>query len=131
MPCGRFCSFVIRAALLPVVAIAVLSAICRLGAAAEVSKPNIVLIVADDQAYTDFGFMGHKQIQTPRLDRLAAESLVFTNGYVPSSLCRPSLATILTGLYPHQHKIFSNDPPGPKGSSNGKPGRGPDFVAHA
>ncbi|MBA4017280.1 MAG: sulfatase [Pirellula sp.] len=74
-------------------------------------RPNIVLIVADDQAYGDFGFMGHKQIQTPRLDRLAAESLTFTRGYVPSSLCRPSLATILTGLYPHQHKIFSNDPP--------------------
>jgi arylsulfatase A-like enzyme len=98
-------------------------------AAAEAAgKPNIVLIVADDQAYGDFGFMGHQQIQTPRLDRLAAESLVFTHGYVPSSLCRPSLATILTGLYPHEHKIFSNDPPGPKGASKGKPGRGPDFV---
>lgn len=95
-------------------------------------RPNIVLIVADDQAYGDFGFMGHKQIQTPRLDRLAAESLTFTNGYVPSSLCRPSLATILTGLYPHQHKIFSNDPPlaptAGKGKGKGKqPGANAEF----
>jgi len=92
------------------------------------SPPNVVLIVGDDQAYGDFSFMGHPQIQTPRIDKLAAESLTFRNGYVPSSLCRPSLATILTGLYPHQHKIFSNDPPGPKGTSPGKPTRGADFV---
>ncbi len=55
--------------------------------------------------------MGHPHIRTPNLDRLAAQSLVFTRGYVPSSLCRPSLATIITGLYPHQHKIVNNDPP--------------------
>jgi len=73
--------------------------------------PNVVLIIGDDQAWGDFGFMGHPVIQTPRLDRLASQSLVFTRGYVPSSLCRPSLATIVTGLYPHQHKITSNDPP--------------------
>ena len=73
--------------------------------------PNVVLILGDDQAWGDFGFMGHEVIQTPRLDRLASEGLVFTRGYVPSSLCRPSLATLATGLYPHQHKITSNDPP--------------------
>ena len=38
-----------------------------------------------------------------RLDKLASESLVFTRGYVPSSLCRPSLASMVTGLYPHQN----------------------------
>jgi arylsulfatase A-like enzyme len=73
--------------------------------------PNVVLIIGDDQAWGDFGFMGHPVIQTPRLDRLASQSLVFTRGYVPSSLCRPSLASIITGLYAHQHKITSNDPP--------------------
>ena len=45
---------------------------------------------------------------------LANESLTFTRGYVPSSLCCPSLASIITGLYPHQHKITSNDPAAPK-----------------
>jgi arylsulfatase A-like enzyme len=79
------------------------------------SPPNIVLIISDDQAWTDFSFMGHTHIQTPNLDRLANDSLTFTRGYVPSSLCCPSLASIITGLYPHQHKITSNDPIAPKG----------------
>ncbi len=80
--------------------------------------PNMVLIISDDQAWTDFGFMGHETIQTPSLDRLARESAVFTRGYVPDSLCRPSLATIISGLYPHQHKIVGNDPP--KGTNRRK-----------
>jgi uncharacterized sulfatase len=75
--------------------------------------PNVVMIISDDQMWGDYSFMGHPTIQTPHLDKLAAESLVFTRGYVPSSLCRPSLATLITGLYPHQHKITSNDPPLP------------------
>jgi arylsulfatase A-like enzyme len=73
--------------------------------------PNIVMIVSDDQAWADYGFMGHPTIRTPNLDRLAAQSAAFTNGYVTTPLCRPSLATMLTGLYPHQHKITGNDPP--------------------
>ncbi len=73
--------------------------------------PNVVMIVADDQCWTDFGFMGHKVVRTPHLDKLAAESAVFPNGYVPTSLCRASLATLLTGLHGHQHKICCNDPP--------------------
>src|SRR5438876_959465 len=74
-------------------------------------KPNVVMIVADDQGWTDFGFMGHKDVKTPHLDKLAAESAVFPHSYVPTSLCRASLATLLTGLYGHQHKICCNDPP--------------------
>lgn len=83
-------------------------------------RPNVLLIVSDDQAWTDYGFMGHKTVQTPRIDRLAAESLCFTRGYVPSSLCCPSLASILTGRYPHQHKIANNDPPVPAGMPRGE-----------
>jgi arylsulfatase A len=75
------------------------------------SRPNIVLIISDDQGYRDFGFMGHPVVKTPHLDRLAQQSARFINGYVPSSVCRPSLATLLTGLYPHQHKIHFNHPP--------------------
>src|SRR5262245_52798585 len=81
------------------------------GATRADTPPNVVLIIADDQGWTDFGFMGHPVIRTPHLDRLAAESAVFPNGYVPTSLCRASLATLLTGLYGHQHKICCNDPP--------------------
>jgi uncharacterized sulfatase len=79
--------------------------------------PNIVMIISDDQAWTDYGFMGHAQIRTPHIDRLAAQSLTFVNGYVTSSLCCPSLASIVTGLYPHQHKVTSNDPPMPAGAA--------------
>lgn len=81
------------------------------------APPNIVLIVSDDHAWTDYGFMGHPHIKTPNLDRLAGESLTFTRGYVTSSLCCPSLASIITGRQPHRHKITSNDPPRPPSGS--------------
>ena len=77
------------------------------------APPNVLMIIGDDQAWTDYSFMGHAAIRTPNLDKLAAESLVFPHGYVPSSLCRASLATMVTGLFPHQHGITSNDPPYP------------------
>ncbi|HZN65189.1 MAG TPA: sulfatase [Tepidisphaeraceae bacterium] len=73
--------------------------------------PNVVMIIGDDQGWTDFGFVGHEVIRTPHLDKLASESAVFPNGYVPTSLCRASLATLMTGLYAHQHRICCNDPP--------------------
>jgi uncharacterized sulfatase len=79
--------------------------------ATAADKPNVVMIVGDDQGWTDFGFMGSKIVQTPHLDKLAADSAFFPNGYTPTSLCRASLATLLTGLYGHQHKICCNDPP--------------------
>jgi arylsulfatase A-like enzyme len=93
--------------------LAVMAPAASTGAAPKepAAPPNIVMIISDDQAWGDFGFMGHPTIRTPRLDRLAAESAVFPNGYVPTSLCRASLATLLTGMYGFQHKICCNDPP--------------------
>src|SRR5919109_394732 len=82
---------------------------------AQAGPPNVVMIIGDDQGWTDYGFMGHPHVKTPHLDRLASEGLLFKRGYVPSSLCRPSLATMITGLYPHQHRLTSNDPPWPRG----------------
>ncbi len=78
--------------------------------AAENRPPNIVLIISDDQAWTDYGFMGHGDIQTPSLDKLARESAVFRRGYVPTALCRPSLVTLLTGHYASVHGVTGNDP---------------------
>ena len=92
---------------LVVTALGLLSPVTPVAAA----PPNIVLIISDDQAWTDYGFMGHPTIRTPHLDRLANESALFPRGYVPNSLCRPSLATMISGLYPHQHRITGNDPP--------------------
>lgn len=89
----------------------ILLVMAALGPALQAGPPNVVLIVGDDQGWTDFGFMGNDIIKTPNLDRLAAESATFPQGYVPTSLCRASLATLLTGQYAHQHQICCNDPP--------------------
>ena len=74
------------------------------------TSPNILLIISDDQSWTDYSFLGHPHIETPRIDQLATESLTFTRGYVSAPLCRPSLASMASGLYPHQHGITGNDP---------------------
>lgn len=78
--------------------------------AAQPPPPNIVFIISDDHAWTDYGFMDHPDVETPHIDGLAQQSAVFTRGYVPTALCRPSLATLVTGLYAHQHGITGNDP---------------------
>jgi uncharacterized sulfatase len=92
---------------------------------APAAPPNVVIILSDDQAWTDYGFMGHEQVQTPNLDKLAKQSAVYTRGYVPNSLCRPSLATIITGKYAHQHGITGNDP---APTAEGK--KGAEYLAH-
>lgn len=74
------------------------------------AKPNIIFIISDDQDYADYSFMGHEYIETPHIDRLARESVTFTRGYASAPLCSPSLASIITGLYAHQHGITGNDP---------------------
>jgi uncharacterized sulfatase len=74
------------------------------------APPNIVYIISDDHSWTDYGFMGHPQIETPHLDKLAARSALFSRGYVPTALCRPALATFANGLYAHQHGVTGNDP---------------------
>ena len=66
------------------------------------STPNIVLIIGDDHGWPYYGFMGNEYVETPVLDQLADSGFVFTNGHVTSSVCRPSLRTLLTGLYPLQ-----------------------------
>ena len=76
---------------------------------AEKQRPNIVFILSDDQAWTDYGFMGHPEIKTPHLDKLAERSVVFGRGYVAAPLCRPSLASMATGIYPFEHGITGND----------------------
>jgi len=93
-------------------------------------RPNILFILTDDQGWATLGCYGSKKVPTPNLDRLASESLTFRRGYVTSSLCCPSLATIITGLYPHQHKVTSNDPPLVPGAGKKKgQAKGPEFEA--
>jgi len=92
-------------------ALALLLALLPLAAA---ERPNVLLIISDDQAWTDYGFMGHPAIDTPNLDELASQSLTYTRGYVSSPLCRPSLASIFTGLPTHLHGVTGNDPKPPE-----------------
>ena len=67
------------------------------------SRPNLLLLLADDMGYSDIGCFG-AEIRTPNLDRLAAGGLVFTQAY-NSARCCPSRAALITGLYPHQAGI--------------------------
>ena len=101
------------------VAIAILALLASSSLSRAETKPNVVLIISDDQGWTDYGFMGHKQVQAPHLDKLASQGLVFPRGYAPSSLCCPSLASIITGQYPHKHKIAGNGRPRPAGTKRG------------
>ncbi len=72
------------------------------------SKPNIVLIIADDLGYGDLGCYGATKIKTPNIDRLAAEGVRFTQGYAPSSTCTPSRFSLLTGEYAWRQKDRKN-----------------------
>src|SRR5437016_4281379 len=67
-------------------------------AAAE--KPNVVLILIDDLGHHDLGCYGSKFFRTPHLDRLAGESMKFTDAYAACPVCSPTRAAILTGKYP-------------------------------
>ncbi len=84
---------------------------CAASYAMAAPRPNVLLIISDDQGWTDFGFMGHKVVQTPNLDRLAGLSAVFPSSYVTAPLCRPSLASIISGQYGFQTNICGNNPP--------------------
>ena len=64
--------------------------------------PNVLLILADDMGYGDFGAFGNDFIRTPNLDRLAREGMCLTQHYAGSPVCSPSRAALLTGRYPHR-----------------------------
>ncbi len=87
--------------------VAVLGCLLSLSAA---DRPNILMIVSDDHAWFDHGFLGAKAVSTPHLDKLAADSRAFPRGYVTNSLCGPSLASMLTGRHVHRHGLTGNDP---------------------
>ena len=77
--------------------------------AADDSRPNIVLIITDDQRWDQLSYTGHPVLKTPNIDRIAQEGASFDNFFVATPLCSPSRASFLTGLYPHTHRVFNND----------------------
>ncbi len=71
----------------------------RLQASEPPDRPNIIFILADDLGYGDLGCYGQKQIQTPNIDRLAAEGMRFTDHYAGTTVCAPSRCSLMTGLH--------------------------------
>ncbi len=83
---------------------------------AEARPRHVVFILADDHRYDAMSFMGHPLAKTPNMDRLAAEGAHLRNALVTTSLCSPSRASILTGLYTFRHRVIDNNRPIPKGT---------------
>ncbi|MCD4718903.1 MAG: sulfatase [Desulfobacula sp.] len=79
--------------------------------AKETKKPNIVFILSDDHRWNHMGFMDHPWIQTPNMDRMAKEGIVFNNAFCTTSLCSPSRASFVTGQYAHKHGVTNNITP--------------------
>ncbi len=93
-------------------------AVCVLllvAARAHAKPRNIVFILIDDQRYDAMSFLGKSYVQTPNVDRLAKNGVYFKHALVTTPLCSPSRASILSGLYPHTHRVVDNVHAPPKG----------------
>ena len=74
-------------------------------------RPNIVFVLSDNQNWKFMSCTGHPFLETPNMDRLAAEGILFSNAFVTTSLCSPSRASFLTGKYAHTHGVQNNFTP--------------------
>lgn len=90
------------------VAVSLLACCLSSTALALERRPNIVLMISDDQDYEQLGFMGNQYVHTPTLDQLARAGAVFTTAHLPMSRCHPTLASLLSGRWPHQTGIYYN-----------------------
>ncbi len=84
-------------------------------ARSEEKRPNILVVLTDDQRYDAMGFLDHPFLKTPNIDALASTGVHFKNAVVTTSLCSPSRASILTGRFAHNHRIVDNYNPIPDG----------------
>jgi N-acetylglucosamine-6-sulfatase len=74
-------------------------------------RPNILFILSDDHRWDALSHVGHPAARTPNLDRLAREGVLFENAFCTTSLCSPSRASFLTGMYAHTHGVRNNMTP--------------------
>ena len=81
-------------------------ALCLTAAVHPLAKPNVLLIVSDDQGYRDLGCFGSGEVQTPQLDRMARGGIKLTSFYVAWPACTPSRGALLTGRYPQRNGIY-------------------------
>ncbi|MCG8580234.1 MAG: sulfatase-like hydrolase/transferase [Bacteroidales bacterium] len=77
---------------------------------AEPQKPNVIVMLLDDAGYADFGFAGCKDLNTPNIDRLAANGIRFSDAHVTASVCGPSRAGIMVGKYQQRFGFECNPP---------------------
>ena len=89
-------------------ALAIACAPLPAAAQGEASKPNVLVILTDDQGYADVGVYGSRHIETPHLDRLAREGVMLTQFYAGAPLCSPSRAALLTGRTPEWAGVNNN-----------------------
>ena len=75
---------------------------------AAARRPNFLFLLTDDQSYASMSITGSPFMKTPNIDRIGHEGVLFTRGLVAMSLCAPSRACFLTGLYPHKNGIINN-----------------------
>ena len=93
------------------------ASVSRLLAGAPARQPNVVFILMDDMGWRDVGFMGNRFVETPNLDRLAKQGMVFTQSYASAPNCAPTRACLLAGQYTPRHGIYTVvDPRQPPGS---------------
>lgn len=95
-------------ALLTLLAFALVIAGCNADTASQKTPPNIIFIMSDDHAYQAISAYSDHLIQTPNIDRIAREGMLFSNACVTNSICVPSRATILTGKHCHLHGKIDN-----------------------
>jgi N-acetylglucosamine-6-sulfatase len=81
-----------------------------------VQPRNVVFILSDDHRYDAMGFMGHPFLETPQMDAMARDGVHLKNAFVTTSLCSPSRASILTGLYTSKHRVIDNNRLVPEGT---------------
>ena len=74
----------------------------------EPRRPNILFLLTDDQRWDAASLAGHPHLRTPNIDRLGQEGVYFRNAFCTTSLCSPSRASILSGLYAHAHGVVNN-----------------------
>ena len=86
-----------------------------------ISKPNVIVILVDDLGYGDVSYNGATDIQTPNIDRLANQGVIFANGYVTYPTCTPSRAGLLTGRYPSRFGLEGNLAYAPNDPHHGLP----------
>lgn len=73
----------------------------------KAEKPNFIIFLVDDLGWKDVGYMGSKYYETPNIDKLADQGMIFTNAYANAANCAPTRACLMSGMYPPRHGVYT------------------------